>query len=1375
MFLHFEHSSKTQADCKVLSLTWMGKVPDELPDEDGWKLNRLNYYQDGWLATGNTRGVVGVSFTSCLCRKTTDLPSRTNYNLRGHRSEVTLVKWNEPYQKLASCDSSGIIFVWIKYEGRWSIELINDRNTQVTDFAWSHDGRMALICYQDGFVLVGSVTGQRYWSSNLNLGANITCGIWAPDDQQVLFGTSSGQILVTDVHGEMVGQVRVQDGVNITFMAWSCEKFKMEETDEEAGTYTVLYQQTPRSTETKSFFLAVCFQNGTIYIMKNYDDVSPIIIVTGLKDMLIEWSNNGDLLAVAGIKEDSDVQFKNCVHFYTDSGSLRFSTTIPYTQSPVSAITWGHNDKRFLIATGNVIHIGWVTKKIASLQLLSCLSVQNSLMEENQMQKLPLPRRLKILLSHLFSQTIKCYLPDPQRSREFVSQPPTNNIRLHCTMVKHDDDILTGSATYTLFLEYLGGLVPLLKGKRTSKLRPEFVIFDPKSSGDGCHRCSSVQSPIMLTYPFSPSSSCTASLPTSSDSEVEEGCASPRMQRRRKQRRLAQQRDGETTGFQHGELLYLDDLPETEKIVAVTSNIWGTKFKILSLAKWLPAVLGTITYRTSLLHLQPRQMTLVIKELLGPQPCDSQDQNSGINGNNSGAVVFSEDEDEVFDMEALSCKTSAPVAPMTPHRRNSHPPQSSSISSSGHFSGDAGEYVNFFPTEEFLTLETTSEGHIRVLRLASAPEEASSVAMQTNCQCISELSCDTNHNIPSTQLHNSSHSPHVCGSSIQAKKSKGNAISGASVPCSQPTSQNGLIPTANQRGNGLGSNSSPTNNKHLSDHVVNSNVKMNSSLGLESVNSTFHVSVENFDSSMNNGSTGKNSLMNKETLSSPGNLTDSSASSSPSSGSEDRRVRANKKLNNSEKGLTAALPSCVHSLDIHPYCKTKTFVKESSKNGLLHSLPFVSKVGDETYSSPVILSPSEEVVVGGGVVDAVASVSRVGEPGAATSKWLPSVHSGSHEHIPRWADKAGDIKFIDEDTEDLPTDVHLVRSSQSSPASPVVLLGHGSRSIGHFPTTEGTVNRDMWTHISLRDSQARLKVHSKPLTNSLAHDSDLKLSSSSRCDTLLSSNQLSAPGTTDKLTCKCNITRVWCPLHSKCSSSAVSHHDQEAFSFDNSKCLVTCPSVAENKRSASVSPPPSARIGEHRSSLPQAILVDNQFPSSPTSKSIPTSPIMRRRARSLKKGLLSSPLLLRKARKEQSMESSEDEGAQSGEELGKEGFKDLQSLQKAYIRKKLKKSRTSRSQEVADGTPGCGSSPYRDFILYNKAPLWNEVSQVYQLDFGGRVTQESAKNFQIEFRGNQVMQFGRIDGNAYTLDFQYPFCALQAFAVALANVTQRLK
>ena len=44
----------------------------------------------------------------------------------------------------------------------------------------------------------------------------------------------------------------------------------------------------------------------------------------------------------------------------------------------------------------------------------------------------------------------------------------------------------------------------------------------------------------------------------------------------------------------------------------------------------------------------------------------------------------------------------------------------------------------------------------------------------------------------------------------------------------------------------------------------------------------------------------------------------------------------------------------------------------------------------------------------------------------------------------------------------------------------------------------------------------------------------------------------------------------------------------------------------------------------------------------------------------------------------------------------------------------------------------------KEFVMHNKAPLWNEGSQVYQLDFGGRVTQESAKNFQIEYLGKQV-------------------------------------
>lgn len=32
MHLHFERSVNAKCDCSILSLTWMGKVPDELPE-----------------------------------------------------------------------------------------------------------------------------------------------------------------------------------------------------------------------------------------------------------------------------------------------------------------------------------------------------------------------------------------------------------------------------------------------------------------------------------------------------------------------------------------------------------------------------------------------------------------------------------------------------------------------------------------------------------------------------------------------------------------------------------------------------------------------------------------------------------------------------------------------------------------------------------------------------------------------------------------------------------------------------------------------------------------------------------------------------------------------------------------------------------------------------------------------------------------------------------------------------------------------------------------------------------------------------------------------------------------------------------------------
>lgn len=74
--------------------------------------------------------------------------------------------------------------------------------------------------------------------------------------------------------------------------------------------------------------------------------------------------------------------------------------------------------------------------------------------------------------------SLQSYIPDPFKLRAFVSTPPPGSERLFCTMIHHGEEASGGH--YTLYLEYLGGLIPLLKGKRASKLRPDFVIFDPK-------------------------------------------------------------------------------------------------------------------------------------------------------------------------------------------------------------------------------------------------------------------------------------------------------------------------------------------------------------------------------------------------------------------------------------------------------------------------------------------------------------------------------------------------------------------------------------------------------------------------------------------------------------------------------------------------------------------------------------------------------------------------------------------------------------------------------------------------------------------------------------------------------------------------------
>nr|XP_031315089.1 tubby-related protein 2 [Camelus dromedarius] len=80
-------------------------------------------------------------------------------------------------------------------------------------------------------------------------------------------------------------------------------------------------------------------------------------------------------------------------------------------------------------------------------------------------------------------------------------------------------------------------------------------------------------------------------------------------------------------------------------------------------------------------------------------------------------------------------------------------------------------------------------------------------------------------------------------------------------------------------------------------------------------------------------------------------------------------------------------------------------------------------------------------------------------------------------------------------------------------------------------------------------------------------------------------------------------------------------------------------------------------------------------------------------------------------------------------------------------------------------------------LLQNKAPSWSDDSGTYVLDFHGRVTRASVKNFQIVHPDDPnyvVLQFGRVAPDAFTMDFCFPLCPLQAFAICLSIFNGKL-
>lgn len=113
------------------------------------------------------------------------------------------------------------------------------------------------------------------------------------------------------------------------------------------------------------------------------------------------------------------------------------------------------------------------------------------------------------------------------------------------------------------------------------------------------------------------------------------------------------------------------------------------------------------------------------------------------------------------------------------------------------------------------------------------------------------------------------------------------------------------------------------------------------------------------------------------------------------------------------------------------------------------------------------------------------------------------------------------------------------------------------------------------------------------------------------------------------------------------------------------------------------------------------------------------------------------------------------------------------------------RSKSTRMENFQSG-PLSGQNGQKEGLLAlrNKAPRWHEQLQCWCLNFNGRVTVASVKNFQLvaslengvagQEHENVILQFGKVGKDVFTMDYQYPISAFQAFAICLSGFDTKI-
>ncbi|VVB03667.1 unnamed protein product [Arabis nemorensis] len=112
------------------------------------------------------------------------------------------------------------------------------------------------------------------------------------------------------------------------------------------------------------------------------------------------------------------------------------------------------------------------------------------------------------------------------------------------------------------------------------------------------------------------------------------------------------------------------------------------------------------------------------------------------------------------------------------------------------------------------------------------------------------------------------------------------------------------------------------------------------------------------------------------------------------------------------------------------------------------------------------------------------------------------------------------------------------------------------------------------------------------------------------------------------------------------------------------------------------------------------------------------------------------------------------------------------------------RSKSIRTESLPSSGPSSAAQKEGLLVLKNKAPRWHEQLQCWCLNFNGRVTVASVKNFQLVAapengpagpeHENVILQFGKVGKDVFTMDYQYPISAFQAFTICLSSFDTKI-